>query len=255
MDVKNQMMQLSLGGGPGNKVFRTILGVGAAAVVAVSSYSMGASTGSTSALASGSDAPVTSVLIGNGTSGAADGRAASAAKVSDPSGVPISEVIENAKASDAAGFASKLEMLKASPEFSGFLISEAGSVEAGGGEGLAAALTKDQVKAFVASIKGKSFEVITGKDGKQSVALTTKKTPQSGASVRTASVNSEATITTAGWSGPSCWQGWFAAGGYAAATGAICGAVGAMSAGIGGAACGAGAWAFGTGINWNDACR
>lgn len=240
---------------PGNLVLRSILGVGVAAVIAASSYSVGASGGSSSALASANDgSQVSSVLVGQGES---SGNAASAAKVSDPSGVPISDVIENAKATDAAGFAAKLEMLKASPEFAGFLISHAGSVEAGGGEGLAAALTKDQVRAFVAGIKGKTFEVVTGKDGKQAVALTAKKSPsqQQQGSVQTVSMNGEPAISTAGWSGPSCWQGWFAAGGYAAATGAICGAVGAMSAGIGGAACGAGAWAFGTGINWNDACR
>ncbi|WP_152642665.1 hypothetical protein [Pseudarthrobacter chlorophenolicus] len=231
---------------------RAAFGFGVAALIAVSSYSAGARNAGPSA--EGSQAGVvTTALVG---SSAGVGKGASASQVSDSKGVPISVVIKQAKKKDAAGFATRLETLKSSPEFSGFLIAQAGSVEAGGGEGLAAALTQEQVDSFVASIRGKSFELVTGTDGQQSVALTSKKQPKQSPDVqRTSTANAEPTITTAGWSGPSCWQGWFAAGGYAAATGAICGAVGAMSAGIGGAACGAGAWAFGTGINWNDACR
>lgn len=167
-------------------------------------------------------------------------------------GIPVATLVKQAKKKDAAGFAARLESLKASPEFSGFLISRAGSLEAGGIDGLAAVLTQKQVDAFVASLKGKSLNIVIDDQGKQAVALTSKK--QAGTAKPALAMTSSATVTTAGWSGPSCWQGWLAAGGYAAATGAICGAVGAMSAGIGGAACGAGFWAFGVGINWNNAC-
>ncbi|UKA59788.1 hypothetical protein [Arthrobacter sp. FW306-2-2C-D06B] len=215
---------------------------------------MGAATSSTTGPSAHGDIHIDSPLVSNAATKYTDGEAG-AAKVSNPNGVPISVIIHKVKDTDPGGFAARLNTLKSSPEFSSFLISRAGSVEAGGGEGLAAVLTQQQINAFVASIKGKTFEVITGKDGKPAVALSTKKQPaQTGAATLASTANSRATITTAGWSGPSCWQGWFAMGGYSAATGAICGAVGAFSLGIGWVTC-AGFGAFGAGINWNDACR
>lgn len=236
-----------------NTVLRAAFGVGIAALIVASSYSVGAASAGLSAEGSQAGAVANTALVGR--SAELGNGVSSAAKVNDSKGVPISVLIKQAKKKDAAGFASRLETLKSSPEFSSFLVAQAGSVEAGGGEGLAAVLTQEQADSFVASIKGKSFEVLTGQDGQQSVALTSRKQSNQSVDVmRASTVDAGPAITTAGWSGPSCWQGWFAAGGYAAATGAICGAVGAMSAGIGGAACGAGAWAFGMGINWNNAC-
>lgn len=236
------------------KTFRTVVGIGAAVAIGVSSYSFGAATSSTTGPSAQGDIHINSQLVSNAAAKYTSGEAG-AAKVSNPNGVPISVIIQKVKLADPEGFAARLDSLKSSPEFSSFLISRAGSVEAGGGEGLAAVLTQQQIDTFAASIKGKTFEVITGKDGKPAVALSTKRQPpQSGAATLASTTSSRATITTAGWSGPSCSQGWFAMGGYSAATGAICGAVGAFSLSIGWVTC-AGFGAFGAGINWNDACR
>ena len=235
-----------------NTGYRVGSGVAVAALIAVSSYSLGGSQAGLPSENSAAGGEVNVALAGN-SSKKNGNESVNADKVNDAKGVPVSTLIKQAKKKDAAGFAKRLEKLKGSPEFSSFLISQAGSVEAGGIEGLAAALTEEQVDAFVASLKGKSFEVVVDSEGKQAVALTSKK--RSGNAHSALASNSSLTATTAGWSGPSCWQGWLAGAGYYAATGALCGAVGAMSAGLAGPICAGGLWAFGMGINWNDACR
>ncbi|MFF2841194.1 hypothetical protein [Paenarthrobacter sp. NPDC057981] len=236
--------------GGNSTVSKLGLRVGIAALIAASSYSVGVGM---SGLPANSDrGDVVSVTLTGHDSRNRSDQGVNADRVNDPKGIPVATLVKQAKKKDAVGFATRLETLKASPEFSGFLVSQAGSVEAGGIDGLAAVLTQAQVDEFVVNIRGKSLNVVVDDQGKQAVEINTKNQP--GTAKPALAMTSSPTVTTAGWSGPSCWQGWLAAGGYAAATGAICGAVGAMSAGIGGAACGAGFWAFGVGINWNNAC-
>jgi hypothetical protein len=179
--------------------------------------------------------------------------------VDSPRGRPVSEVISEAKSTDLQAFNRRLRTLRNSPEFTSFLTAQAGSPEAGGIEGLAAALTDEQAHAFVKAIKGKAFAVSYDIQGKETVRLTSSASHPNRGDVKSAGlvINQSGTsaIENAAWTPPSCWQGWFAAAGYQAATGAICGSLGAMSFGLAGAACGAVAWTAGMGINWNDACR
>ncbi|WP_422935362.1 hypothetical protein [Sinomonas sp. P47F7] len=177
--------------------------------------------------------------------------------VNDPKGKPVKRAIADAKAADPAGLERRIALLKSSPEFMSFLEENAGAAEETGLEGLAASITEAQARAFVQSISGKKFLVSADKQGQPVVQLVqaAERPATSAANVTVAlERRTGAKAQTAGWNGPSCWQGWFAAAGYSAATGAICGAVGAMSFGLVGAACGAAAWAGGMGINWNDAC-
>lgn len=118
----------------------------------------------------------------------------------------------------------RLKTLKSSKEFTAFLISQAGSVEAGGIEGLAAVLTLEQAKEFVRSVRGKSFVIAPGEDGTPSVSLSNTPTTQT-STVATALLTDDGgdvAVHTADWNGPTCWQGWLAMGGYGASTGAIC---------------------------------
>lgn len=208
--------------------------------------------------------PAASTHPAASTIGAHASRGVGQDSVSTKGGRPIKGIIADAKKSDPQGFRERLQTLKSSEKFVSFLTARAGSPEAGGIEGLAAILTADQARKFVGSLAGKVFVVTRDAGGAPEVELVDSShvpspAPSNGetplhertrAKAQTASFKAE----TAGWTPPSCWQGWFAAAGYSAATGAICGAVGAMSFGTVGAWCAAAAWAGAMGINWNDAC-
>ncbi|WP_415856949.1 hypothetical protein [Sinomonas sp. G460-2] len=232
-----------------NNLAKGFCAAAAAVAIAASSYCLGVAQGTNEPTSQGS-LTVNAAPVGLS-------RGVSKDSVNDPKGKPVKGAIADAKAVDPAGLERRIALLKSSPEFVSFLTENTGAAEKTGLEGLAASITESQARAFVQSIQGKKFIVSADKLGQPVVQLVqaAERPAVSPANVSsTLERHTGANAQTAGWNGPSCWQGWFAAAGYSAATGAICGAVGAMSFGLVGAACGAAAWAGGMGINWNDAC-